>query len=36
MAAVEARYEDVFEDTDHTLLVNFWWDDLASLGGVHE
>ena len=35
MAAVEARYEDVFEDADHTLLVNFWWDDLASLGGVH-
>jgi hypothetical protein len=21
-------YEDIFEDADHTLTINFWWEDL--------
>jgi len=35
MQAVQSRYQDVFEDNDHTITINYWWDDLANLGGIH-
>lgn len=28
----ETFYEDVFEDGGHTLTINYWWEDLDSLG----
>ncbi|MEZ6192265.1 MAG: hypothetical protein R3C45_13380 [Phycisphaerales bacterium] len=35
--AVEAYYEDVFEDGGHTLTINFWYTDLSGgLLGDHD
>lgn len=35
MGAVEQRYQDIFEDNDHTITINFWWEDLPTLLGQH-
>ncbi len=34
--AVEAYYEDIFEDGGHTLTINFWYTDLPTLLGDHD
>ncbi len=31
----EAYYEDIFEDSDHTLEIDFWYEDLEDFAGLH-
>jgi hypothetical protein len=31
-AAVDSYYTDIFEDGDHSLTINFWYQDLTNLG----